>query len=48
VEYRFNPQFRVRTTLEPVWSCTDFRTGQSTLNSNRYQLGLDFLWEREY
>jgi len=48
VEYRFNQQFRVRTTLEPVWSCTDFRTGQSTLDSNRYQLGLDFLWEREY
>jgi hypothetical protein len=48
VEYRFTPQFRVRTTLEPVWSCTDFRTGQSTLDSNRYQLGLDFLWEREY
>ncbi len=48
VEYRFNPQFRVRATVEPVWSCTDFRTGQSTLNSNRYQFGLDFLWEREY
>ncbi|MFI5210914.1 MAG: translocation/assembly module TamB domain-containing protein, partial [Gemmatimonadales bacterium] len=48
VEYRFNPQFRVRTTLEPVWSCTDFRTGQSNLDSNKYQLGLDFLWEREY
>jgi hypothetical protein len=48
VEYRFTPQFRVRTTLEPVWSCTDFRTGQSNLDTNRYQLGLDFLWEREY
>ncbi|MFI5210704.1 MAG: translocation/assembly module TamB domain-containing protein, partial [Gemmatimonadales bacterium] len=48
VEYRFNPQFRVRTTLEPVWSCTDFRTGQSNLDSNKYQLGLDFLWEREF
>ncbi len=46
-EYRVSRQFRLKGSVEPAYSCQAL-AGQPSFSSQKYQVGLDFLWEREY
>lgn len=47
-EYRFTREWRVQTSLEPLQSCLGPGATETISASNRYQLGFDLLWDREY
>lgn len=47
LEYRFQRNWRVQASAEPVQSCVTSQFGDFRANL-RYQLGGDLLWEREY
>ena len=40
-------ELRLKGSIEPSYSCQS-ALNQPTLSVNRYQVGLDLLWEREY
>ncbi len=46
-EYRMSRELRLKGAVEPSYSCQS-ALNQPTLSVNRYQVGLDLLWEREY
>ncbi len=46
-EFRMTRQLRLKTSLEPAYSC-QVALNQPALSVNKYQVGLDVLWEREY
>jgi len=46
-EFRMTRQLRLKTSVEPAYSC-QVALNQPALSVNKYQLGLDLLWEREY
>jgi translocation and assembly module TamB len=46
-EYRISRQFRLKGSVEPAYSCQTL-AGQPSFSAQKYQVGLDFLWEREY
>lgn len=49
VEYRFARDWRLQASAEPVQSCSSNRASDLLANlQNRYQLGADLLWKREY
>jgi translocation and assembly module TamB len=48
-EYRVTRQLKVKTSVEPAYSCNvAAATPSATLSVNKYQVGLDLLWERDY
>jgi autotransporter translocation and assembly factor TamB len=46
-EFRMTRQLRLKTAVEPAYSC-QVALNQPALSVNKYQVGLDVLWEREY
>jgi translocation and assembly module TamB len=46
-EFRMSRQLRLKTSVEPAYSC-QVALNQPALSVNKYQVGLDLLWEREY
>jgi autotransporter translocation and assembly factor TamB len=48
IEYRINRAFRLQASAEPVQSCLTNRTSDFFTTLNRYQLGGDLLWHRDY
>ncbi len=46
-EFRMSRQLRLKTAVEPAYSC-QVALNQPSLSLNKYQVGLDVLWEREY
>jgi hypothetical protein len=46
-EFRMSRELRLKGSIEPAYSCQS-ALNQPTLSVNRYQVGLDLLWEREY
>jgi hypothetical protein len=38
---------RLKTSVEPAYSC-QVALNQPALSVNKYQVGLDLLWDREY
>ncbi|HEX3927642.1 MAG TPA: translocation/assembly module TamB domain-containing protein [Gemmatimonadales bacterium] len=48
VEYRINRDFRFQAAAEPVQTCVTNRAADVFTTLNRYQLGGDFLWLRDY
>ncbi|MDH4132729.1 MAG: translocation/assembly module TamB, partial [Gemmatimonadota bacterium] len=47
VEYRFTRELRIKTAVEPSYSC-QVAVNQPSLTGNKYQVGLDLLWKRDY
>lgn len=48
LEYRINRSFKLQASAEPVQSCLTNRTSDFFTTLNRYQLGGDLLWQRDY
>lgn len=48
IEYRFSREFRLQAAAEPVQSCITNRAADVFTTLSRYELGGDFLWQREY
>ena len=49
VEYRFARDWRLQASADPVQACSSNRASNLLVSlQNRYQLGADLLWEREY
>ena len=48
LEYRFNREFRFQAAAEPVQSCLGNRVADVFTTLNRYQLGGNLLWRRDY
>jgi len=46
-EFRMTREVRLKTSLEPTYSCQAAQVNPA-LSTNKYQVGLDVLWEREY
>lgn len=46
-EFRMTRQLRLKTSVEPAYSC-QVALNSPTYSVNKYQVGLDLLWEREY
>ena len=46
-EFRMTRQLRFKTSVEPAYSC-QVALNQPALSVNKYQVGFDVLWEREY
>jgi len=46
-EFRMTSHIRLKTSVEPAYSC-QVALNQPALSVNKYQVGLDLLWEREY
>jgi hypothetical protein len=46
-EYRISKEFRLKATVEPSLYCTDINPALQS-NVNRYQVGFDLLWQREW
>ncbi|MBK7716617.1 MAG: translocation/assembly module TamB domain-containing protein [Gemmatimonadetes bacterium] len=46
-EFRVSRQLRLKTSVEPAYSC-QVALNQPTLSVNKYQVGFDVLWDREY
>jgi translocation and assembly module TamB len=46
-EFRMTRALRLKTSVEPSYSC-QVAQNQPALSVNKYQVGLDLLWEREY
>jgi hypothetical protein len=40
-------QLRFKTSVEPAYTCQAAQVNPA-LSTNKYQVGLDVLWEREY
>jgi hypothetical protein len=48
-EFRMTRELKVKTSVEPAYSCNvAAATPSATLSVNKYQVGLDLLWERDY
>jgi hypothetical protein len=47
-EYRLSQQWRLKTSFEPTSSCQTSQTTNPLTNNERYQAGLDFLWDLEF
>ena len=48
LEYRINREFRFQAAAEPVQSCIGNRVADVFTTLNRYQLGWNILWRRDY
>lgn len=46
-EFRMTRQLRLKASVEPAYSC-QVALNQPTLSVNKYQVGFDVLWDREY
>jgi hypothetical protein len=46
-EFRMSRQLRFKTSVEPAYTCQAAQVNPA-LSTNKYQVGLDVLWEREY
>jgi hypothetical protein len=46
-EFRMSRQLRLKTSVEPAYTCQAAQINPA-LSTNKYQVGLDVLWEREY
>ena len=46
-EFRMSRSLRVKASVEPAYSCQAAQLNPA-LSTNKYQVGLDLLWEREY
>lgn len=46
-EFRMSRQVRLKASVEPAYSC-QVALNQPALSVNKYQVGLDLLWDREY
>jgi hypothetical protein len=46
-EFRMSRQLRLKSSVEPAYSC-QVALNQPALSVNKYQVGLDLLWDREY
>lgn len=46
-EFRMTRELRLKSSVEPSYSC-QVALNQPALSVNKYQVGLDLLWEREY
>jgi autotransporter translocation and assembly factor TamB len=47
VEYRVTRELRIKTAVEPSYSC-QVAVNQANLTGSKYQVGLDLLWKRDY
>ena len=47
VEFRITRELRIKGAVEPSYSC-QVAVNQPTLTGNKYQVGLDLLWKRDY
>jgi translocation and assembly module TamB len=47
-EYRFSQAWRFQTSFEPTFSSCTVAGYNSYLTTNRYQIGADVFWEREF
>ncbi len=47
-EYRFSTSWRFQTSFEPTFSSCTVARYSSYLTTNRYQIGADLFWEREF
>jgi hypothetical protein len=47
VEFRITRELRVKTAVEPSYSC-QVAVNQANLTGTKYQVGLDLLWKRDY
>jgi hypothetical protein len=47
-EYRFSQAWRFQTSFEPTFSSCTVAGYNSFLTTNRYQIGADVFWEREF
>jgi hypothetical protein len=47
-EYRFGKGWRFLASFEPSTSCTQDQQTSPLTTNDRYQAGLDFLWEQEF
>lgn len=47
-EYRFSTSWRFQTSFEPTFSSCTVAGYSSYLTTNRYQIGADLFWEREF
>jgi len=47
-EYRFSQAWRFQTSFEPTFSSCTVAGYSSYLTTNRYQIGADLFWEREF
>ena len=48
-EFRFNREWRFMSSVEPTYqSCSGSTFTNPFLSNNRYQIGTDILWEREF
>jgi translocation and assembly module TamB len=49
LEFRFSREWRLQSSVEPTYqSCSGSTFTNPFLSSNRYQIGADILWEREF
>lgn len=48
LEYRISTEFRLQAAAEPVQSCVTNRAADVFTTLNRYQLGGNLLWKRDY
>ena len=49
LEFRFSREWRLQGSVEPTYqSCSGTSFVNPFLSSNRYQIGTDILWEREF
>ncbi len=46
-EFRISRALRIKSSVEPAYSC-QVALNQPTLSVNKYQVGLDLLWEQDY
>jgi len=46
-EFRMSRQLRLKSSVEPAYTCQAAQINPA-LSTNKYQVGLDVLWEREY
>jgi translocation and assembly module TamB len=46
-EFRMTRQVRLKSSVEPTYSCQAAQLNPA-LSTNKYQVGLDVLWEKEY
>ena len=48
-EFRFSREWRFMSSVEPTYqSCSGSTFTNPFLSNNRYQIGTDILWEREF
>ncbi|HEY4319751.1 MAG TPA: translocation/assembly module TamB domain-containing protein [Gemmatimonadales bacterium] len=48
IDYRLSREFRIQLAAEPVQSCVTNTAADVFTTLNRYQLGGDLLWQRDY